>query len=157
MKKEFSDDELEYYLKNFRPPENELFRRRLKKRLTAEKTGSDSAMRKEENMSDNAQKLVEIFKDEELVKEVVMIENAEKAQQWFSKHGVELTMDDIGQMAEKLNKAKRGQQEGDEISEDGELFEDDLEAVAGGAGGISGFLDAFTQVMFNLGDIFVGW
>ena len=85
-------------------------------------------------MDNRIEKIQELVKDEEFVKELVTKGTAEDAQIFFEEHGVEMTLDEVRSIGELLDKVAKG-----EISEetlkkaaDGELTEEELEAVAGG-------------------------
>lgn len=65
--------------------------------------------------------LREVFSDENFVKELVALETPEEVQARLKEKNVDLSMEQIEMLREKLGK-----------QQDGELSEDDLEEVAGG-------------------------
>ena len=84
-------------------------------------------------MTNRNEKLKEIFSDEAKVKEVLSIEDPEKAREWFSEHGVEFSIDEIHRLGETINKISRGEITQEDLNKSDELSEDDLEDVAGGS------------------------
>lgn len=89
-------------------------------------------------MAANIEKMKELFADEKLAKEVLAIENAEDAQEWFSDHGVELTMAEVNGLAAVLNRIASGELTEEQLKQaaSGELSEEELTGVAGGLGGL---------------------
>jgi len=75
-----------------------------------------------------------MLENEDLLKEVLAIEKPEDAQNWFSDHEVELTIDEIKAIGKLLSQILKGEVTTNELQRiaDGELGEDELEAVAGG-------------------------
>ncbi|MBE5837540.1 hypothetical protein [Butyrivibrio sp.] len=126
MKRTFSEEEIEDILRRYRPPVNEVFKNRLEKNLFAKK--------KEVIMGTKEEKIKEMLENEDLLKEVLAIEKPEDAQNWFSDHEVELTIDEIKAIGKLLSQILKGEVTTNELQRiaDGELGEDELEAVAGG-------------------------
>ena len=89
---------------------------------------------------ENIEKIRELFENEDLIKEMVMIGEPEDLQKWFFDHGAELSLDEVNKLKEEINKLKREVLNEDNLSGDGELFEDDLEAISGG-----GMFDTFRK------------
>ncbi len=80
-------------------------------------------MSKELSLSpEKAQKLQEIFQDEEFNKTLFAMETSEEVQAALKERGLELTIDEIKAIAEAIKAAQEG-----------ELTEDNLEDVAGGS------------------------
>jgi hypothetical protein len=80
------------------------------------------------------EKLREVLSDEDLVKELLMMENEEQVQKALEEKGVELSLDMIRQAGEFIRKVQDGEisQEQAQRLADGELTEDELEEVSGG-------------------------
>ncbi|MBE5837539.1 hypothetical protein [Butyrivibrio sp.] len=83
-------------------------------------------------MDNRIERIKELFSDEAMVKEVLSIAEPEKAQEWFSDHGIEFTLDEIKDMGEMINKVQKGEIKAGYLAVNDELSEDDLENVAGG-------------------------
>ena len=135
MKQEYDTDEIEYVFRNFRPPVNEVFKERLRKRVAEKATYTMVPEKGGKNMSGRLSGLKEIFENEELAKEVLSIEQPEDAQEWFNEHDVDITLEEVKELGSLISKISSG-----EISKDmldkassGEMTEDELENVAGGA------------------------
>ena len=75
---------------------------------------------------------MELFKDEEFLKKVLVM-SPEDAQKEFEKEGGEITVDELNDIAAKINKA---------LQSNGELDEESLDDVVGGA---------FNYVKFGVG------
>lgn len=73
------------------------------------------------------EKVKVLVQDEAFVKALINCDNPEDVQKLFADHGVELTLEEVTQMGKALEKMD---------PQSGELSEDDLEDVAGGALGI---------------------
>lgn len=70
------------------------------------------------------EKIKELVEDQEFVKKLLSCEEPEQVQKLFADNGVEISLEDV----KALGKALAAMAESD-----GELSEDDLEAVAGGS------------------------
>lgn len=60
------------------------------------------------------------------------IKDPEDIRRWGLEQGDEISIDEAKQIIEVLDKIKNGELQMDSLNEDGELSEDDLEAVAAG-------------------------
>lgn len=88
----------------------------------------------------NLKKLKEVLADEAFVKKLFTLETAQEVQEVLSQKGVELTVEEIEQAADFLNRYQAGElSEKEEKAmetvkrhQDGELSEEELEEVAGG-------------------------
>lgn len=80
------------------------------------------------------ERLNEIFKDEKLVKELLDNRSPEDAQKWLSDHDVELSIEDIRKLGDRIKKIASGEITREQIEKtaNGELSEAELEEVAGG-------------------------
>ena len=87
-------------------------------------------------MTDKVEKILKIFNDEKLFNEMLSMENAEDAQEWFSEHGADLTIEEVNSLAVFLNKLSSGEITEEQLKKaaSGELEEDELELIAGGSG-----------------------
>lgn len=89
-------------------------------------------------MNDIAEKLQELSKDQEKLKELMKIGEPEEAQKWFSDNGVELSLDDIRELGAVLSRLANKELERIANSgkaaagSDDELSEDELEEASGG-------------------------
>lgn len=79
-------------------------------------------------------KVKEVFSDQEFVEKLLQTEEPEDAQQLLEENGIVLTLDEIKQLGDYLEKAANGEipQEKIEAAANGELTEEELEGVAGG-------------------------
>ena len=75
-----------------------------------------------------AEKLEELFKDEDFVKELAPTSNAAEAQAVFAAHGLELTPEEVKAISQQCAGCIKKLEEND-----GELSEEDLEQISGGA------------------------
>ena len=75
-----------------------------------------------------AEKLEELFKDEDFVKELAPTSNAAEAQAVFAAHGLELTAEEVKGISQQCAGCIKKLEEND-----GELSESDLEQICGGA------------------------
>ena len=73
-------------------------------------------------MSEKEKKLAEIFSDEEFTRALLSMETPEEVQTALKEKGLELTIDEIKEIAKAIN-----------ASQEGELTEGNLEDVAGGS------------------------
>ena len=106
-------------------------------------------------MDNRSEKVIEIFKGEALAKEVLAIDNPEDAQAWFSDHGIEFTVDELKDMADKINRLSKGEKVRESSTDTDELSEDDLENVVGGAE--KSTFDAIYDVIVGISKVFEGW
>lgn len=83
----------------------------------------------------DTEKLKEVFSDEGFVEKLLKLETPEEAQTALEEKGVSLSLDDIRQTAEMLQKVGSGElsREQLEAAANGELSEEELENVAGGS------------------------
>ena len=125
MKRTFSEEEIEDILRRYRPPVSEVFKKRLKGALLGQG---------KEIQSGEAERLKAVLEDENLLKELLATRTPLDAQSWLSDHDVDLEVDDIRVMLEMLTKISKGEISSEQFREfsEGELGEDELEAVAAG-------------------------
>ena len=82
------------------------------------------------------EKLQEVLSDEAFAKELLQMEKPEDVQVALEKKDIDLTLDEIRQIGEYMNKVQNGEISQEQVQSmvDGELSEDELEEVAGGFG-----------------------
>ena len=80
-------------------------------------------MRTKEELETLQAKLKEVMADKTFAEKLLSLEEPEDVKKALEEKGVSLTLDEIRQMAEDAIRADEG---------DGELFEDELDMVAGG-------------------------
>ena len=87
------------------------------------------------NLRELQEKLQEALADEAFVKELLAMERVEDVQTALEEKDIELSLDEINQIGEFLQKVQSGEisQEQAQRMADGELMEDELEEVAGGS------------------------
>ena len=99
-----------------------------------------------------AEKLEELFKDEDFVKELAPTSNAAEAQAVFAAHGLELTAEEVKGISQQCAGCIKKLEEND-----GELSENDLEQICGGASGsdIAGSMTG-AGIAFAIGGALIG-
>ena len=75
----------------------------------------------------NEERIKELFENEEFVKELFSKETAEEAQAFLAENDVEMSVEDLRKVMEKVNASL------EDSDEDATLEDDDLEDVAGGS------------------------
>ena len=75
----------------------------------------------------NEERVKELFGDEEFVKELLTKETAEEAQAFLAENDIEMSVEDLCGIMEKVNASL------EDSDEDETLEDDDLEDVAGGS------------------------
>ena len=85
-------------------------------------------------MDNRIEKIQELVKDKEFVKELITKATPEEAQIYFEEHGVEMTLDECRRIGQMIEKVKNGEIDKESLMKtaDGELSEEELENVAGG-------------------------
>ena len=80
------------------------------------------------------EKLQEVLSDEAFAKELLQMEKPEDVQVALEKKDIDLSLDEISQIGEYMNKVQNGEISQEQVQSmvDGELSEDELEEVAGG-------------------------
>lgn len=85
-------------------------------------------------MDKRVERVQELMKDENFVKELFTKENPEDVQAYFEDHGVGLSIDEVKQLGTMFGKLANGELNAEQLEKgaNGELSEDELEKVAGG-------------------------
>ena len=105
----------------------------------------------------NLERMKEVLADEAFVKELFTLETAQEVQEALSQKGVELTVEEIEQAEDLLDRYQNGELSGKEEKameilkgyQNGELSEEELEEVAGGF--LFGALMTFLFLTFACG------
>lgn len=87
-------------------------------------------------MNEKLNKLAELLRDENNVKELVSLTELEDAQKWISDHGIEMTVEEVRELGNEIRKMikEKSPEEIERIAngEDVELTDDQLAQVSGG-------------------------
>ena len=85
-------------------------------------------------MNENMNKLQEVLKEEGFLEKLAQAESAEAAQAMLKEKGVDMSVEELNQMVELVQKVVNGDMTVEQLeqAQTGELSEDDLESVAGG-------------------------
>ena len=84
-------------------------------------------------MATEFEKIEKLAEDKEGLKELLAIDTAEGAQKWFSDHDIELSIDEVKNIAERLNSFIRGEVTKDDLASSDELTSEELAEVSGGS------------------------
>ncbi len=99
--------------------------------------------------SNNAEKLKEIFKDQDLAKKVFKDETPENALELLKEKGVDISIEELGQIREQIRdfieKVKNGEISEEQLKrmQEGELELEDMKQVSGGLFVEMGLIYAF--------------
>lgn len=87
-------------------------------------------------MNEKLNKLAELLRDENNVKELLSLTELEDAQKWISDHGIEMTVEEVRELGNEIRKMikEKSPEEIERIAngEDMELTDDQLAQVSGG-------------------------
>ena len=90
------------------------------------------------------EKLAELLKDENVVKELLELETDEEVQKFLAAKDIELSLDEIKTIREGINAR---------LNNSEELSDDQLENVAGGVGIAGDIIDIAVDTICRVGDL----